>query len=223
MKSSDLQRLYTATTDSEWRNKAMKSLPICALFIALAIAAAFSLPASAEVVYHSVAVSIPAGGYYNLDLNRDGITDFTIRSGLLQDYCQFGDGYVWSLTVTSAAGSAVETAGGRIGNNDASALAQGMPVNSAQSFYPGTSTMAELSWGNCGIGTLGQWLNIPNRYLGLKFLGPDNQIHYGWANLSAVAYVDPYGHLQTNVILSGFAYETAPRQQILTGQTSDTR
>ena len=218
MKSNDLLRLYA-------RNKPMKSLGlhICVVVMALTIVAAFSLPTSAEVVYHSVVVSIPVSGYYHLDLNQDGITDFTLRSALLQDYCQFGDGYVWSLTVTPATGSAVETAAGHIGNNDASALAQGVPVNSGQSFYPGTSIMAELSWGDCGIVTLGQWLNIPNRYLGLMFLGPDNQIHYGWANLSAVAYVDPYGHLQTNVILSGFAYETVAGQQILTGQTSDTR
>ena len=218
MKPNDVLRLYA-------RNKPMKSLGlhICVVVMAGTIAAAFSLPTSAEVVYHSVVVSIPVSGYYNLALNHDGTTDFTLRSSLLQDYCQFGDGYVWSLTVTPATGSAVETAAGRIGNNDALDLAQGMPVNSGQSFYPGTSIMAELSWGSCGVGTLGQWLNVPNRYLGLKFLGSDNQIHYGWANVSAVAYVDPYGHLQTNVILCGFAYETVPGQQILTGQTSDTR
>lgn len=218
MKSNNLLRLYA-------RNKPMKSwgVHICVVVMAVTIAAAFSLPASAEVVYHSGVVSIPVNGYYNLDLNQDGITDFTLRSALLQDYCQFGDGYVWSLTVAPATGSAVETAAGRIGNNVAAGLAQGVPVNSGQSFYPGTSIMAELAWGSCGVGTLGQWLNVSNRYLGLKFLGPDNQIYYGWANVSAVAYVDAYGHLQTNVTLAGFAYETVPGQQILTGQTSDTR
>ena len=203
----------------------MKSLgSITRVFgVAVAIAAAFSLPLSAEVLYHSVVVSIPINGYYNIDLNQDGITDFTLRSALLQDYCQNGDGYVWSLTVTPATGNAVETAAQRVGSNNASALAQGAPVNSAQNFYPSTALMAELAWGNCGIVATGQWLNVGNRYLGLKFLGPDNQIHYGWANVSVVAYVDPHGHPRTNVILSGFAYETVPGQQILTGQTSDTR
>lgn len=191
--------------------------------LAAAIVAALSLPSSAEVVYHSVVVSIPVDGIYHLDLNQDGITDFTLRSALLQTYCAVGDGYIWSLTVTPASGNAVETAAGRAGNNNASALVESVPVNSAQSFYADTAMMAELVWGSCGIGTLGEWLNIPNRYLGLKFLGPDNQIHYGWANLSAVAYIDGRGRLQTHVILSGFAYETVARQQIMTGQVSDTR
>lgn len=194
-----------------------------AFLVAVAIAAAFALPSSAEVVYHSVVVSIPLNGNYNLDLNQDGIPEFTIRSALLQDYCQSGDGYVWSLSITPASGNAVETAAGRVGNSNAAALAQNMPVDSAQSFYAGTATMARLVWGNCGIGTLGEWLNIPNHYLGLRFVGLDNQIHYGWAELSVVAYVDRNGHLQTNVMLSGFAYETVARQQILTGQISDTQ
>jgi hypothetical protein len=196
---------------------------ICVAAMAITIAAGFALPASAEVYYTPVVVSIPAGGYYNIDLNHDGIADFTLRSALLQDYCQFGDGYLWSLTVSPSTGNAVMTPAGRIGSANAAALAGGVPVNSWGSFYPGLSTMAELYWGSCGVGAQGQWLNIPNRYLGLKFLGPDNQIHYGWANVSTIAYVDQHGHFQNSTILSGFAYETIPGQQISTGQISDTR
>lgn len=195
----------------------------CTFVAVVAIAVALSLPSPAEVVFHTAVVSIPVNGIYNLDLNQDGITDFTLRSALLQDYCQYGDGYIWGLTVMPAAGSTIETAAGRAGDNNAAALAQGMPVDSAQTFYASTAVMAELAWGRCGTGTLGEWLNVSNRYLGLKFVGPDKQIHYGWATLSVVAYVDGSGYLQTNVILSGFAYETVAGQRILTGQTSDTR
>src|SRR5580698_11431007 len=81
--------------------------------------------AAAEVVYTRVNVSIPVGGTYNIDLDQDGITDFTLRSALLQDYCQFGDGYVWSLTVTPADGSAAITTKG---SSNASALLNGMPI-----------------------------------------------------------------------------------------------
>lgn len=52
----------------------------CAAVIAVAIVTVFSLPAVAEIVYTPVQVSIPANGYYSLDLNHDGITDFTLRS-----------------------------------------------------------------------------------------------------------------------------------------------
>jgi len=195
----------------------------CAVFVTVALASAFSQPLSAEVVYHSAAILVPVSGYYNIDLDQDGITDFTLRSALLQDFCQSGDGYVWSLTVTPAVGKAIETAAGRSGSDNASALAQGVPVSSAQNFYASTAMMAELAWGSCGIVTTGQWLNVSSRYLGLKFLGPDQQTHYGWANVSSVAYVDQDGHLQSKTILLGFAYETGPNQQIFTGQISDTR
>lgn len=196
------------------------SLSTYVAVMAVALVSIFSLPATAKVVYTPIQVSIPTNGYYNLDLNHDGLTDFTLRSALLQDYCQFGDGYVWSLTVTPASGNAVVTAAGRVADNDASALASGAPVSSSQNFYGNASIMAELSWGSCGIAALGEWLNVPYRYLGLELHGPGNEIHYGWAQVSNVAYVDQYGHLQTSTILFGFAYETAPGQAILAGQTT---
>jgi hypothetical protein len=194
------------------------NLIIRVIAIAVVLAESFSLPAAAEVVYTSAAVSIPAGSYYQLDLNHDGVTDFTLRSALLQDYCQFGDGYVWSLTVTPADGSAAITTKS---SSNASALLNGMPINSVEKFHQSSATMAELSWGTCGTRMLGEWLNLPNRYLGLQFRGSDKQIHYAWAKLNTVAYIDQHGHLQATTILSGFAYETVPRQPILTGQTSD--
>jgi hypothetical protein len=54
-------------------------------FFALAIAAvvatgALASSAKAEIVYHSADIGI-GNGTYNLDVNGDGITDFTIVSG----------------------------------------------------------------------------------------------------------------------------------------------
>ena len=59
------------------------------------LAAALSIPAQAEVVYTPVNVVIPSNGSYNIDLNRDGTTDFTLSERLLQVYCQFGDRDRW--------------------------------------------------------------------------------------------------------------------------------
>jgi hypothetical protein len=181
----------------------------------------FVAQAAAEVVYTQVNVSIPVGGAYNIDLNRDGVTNFTLRSSFLQDYCQFGDGYVWSLLVIPANGNAVVTSAGRIGSSNASALLMGAPVNSASSLYSNVATMAALYWGVCGTGVAGEWLNQPNRYLGFQFKGAANDVHYGWAKVSTVAYVDQRGILHASTVLTGFAYETNPGQAILTGQTSD--
>lgn len=188
---------------------------------AITLLAALVTAAHAEIVYNSVNVSIPVGAYYNIDLNGDSVTDFSLSSKLLQGYCQAGDEYVWNLTVTPSNGNAVVVEAGHTGSNYASALLIGVVVNSGESFYPSASVMAELYWGKCGTGTLAEWLNLPARYLGFQFQDAANKTHYGWAELSTVAYVDQQGHLQASTILSGFAYETISGQAITTGQTTD--
>jgi|HubBroStandDraft_5_1064220.scaffolds.fasta_scaffold08072_2 hypothetical protein len=177
--------------------------------------------AAAEVVYTKVNVSIPVGGAYNIDLDQDGITDFTLRSHLLEDYCQFGDGYAWTLIVIPANGGGVVTDAGSVTASDAAALQNGLAVNHEQRFYGGVAVMAGLDWGFCGTSVFGEWLNLPNRYLGLQFKDAANNAHYGWAKVSTTAYIDQYGTLHASTVLSGFAYETTPNQGILTGQISD--
>jgi len=193
------------------------------IYVAITLAFAFAIAsaAHAKVVYTQVNTVIPVGGYYNIVLIPNGVTDFTLHSKLVQGYCQWGDEYDWTLTVTPADGNAVMIDTGHVGSDYASALLSGVVVDSSQSFYSGESVMAGLYWGACGTGTLGEWLNLPARYLGLQFQGPDGETHYGWAEVSAVAYVDQNGHLQTNTVLFGFAYETVPSQEILSGQISD--
>src|SRR5580704_9449702 len=198
--------------------KLMRLLPGIAT---IALAAAFVVPAAAEVVYTKVDISIPVGGAYNIDLDQDGITDFTLRSHLLEDYCQFGDGYAWTLIVIPANGGGVVTDAGSVTASDAAALQNGLAVNHGQRFYGGVAVMAGLDWGFCGTSVFGEWLNLPNRYLGLQFKDAANNAHYGWAKVSTTAYIDQYGTLHASTVLSGFAYETTPNLGILTGQISD--
>ncbi len=186
--------------------------------LAAVLTAIIVVPAMAEVVYTQTNISIPVGSNYNLDIAHDGVTNFTFTSKFLQAYCQGGDQYIWSLTVTPASGNAVVSGGGQM-SSYAAALQAGVTVNSTEAFYSSTAMMAELYWG-CRIGMLGEWLNLPDRYLGVQFQGSDHAIHYGWVKLSTVAYVDENGHLQTSTIVSGFAYETIPGQAIAAGQTS---
>jgi len=193
------------------------------LIVIATVALALAVPAAAEIVYTPTNISIPVGSSYNIDLNQDGVADFTLRSSLLQDYCNDGDGFMWSLTVTSANGNAVVTSVGHISSTYAGALLNSVPVNGGEGFVTGSSVMAALAWGFCGTGTLGEWLNQPDRYLGLEFRDADHNVHYGWVKLSTVAYVDHLEHLHTSTVLSGFAYETVAGRQIFTGQTSDTR
>lgn len=188
------------------------------LLAEIAVVISLLIPAAAEIVYTPVNVPIGVGGYYYIDLNHDGVADFVLRSQLIQDYCQSGDGYIWTLSVTPVHGNAVAIASGFY----AAALPFGAPVGPNQVYSPTTAVMSELVWGACGQAMLGEWLNLPNRYLGLQFQSSSvNEICYGWAEVSEVAYIDQNGHLQTSVILLGFAYETVPHRVIAAGQTSE--
>jgi hypothetical protein len=188
------------------------------LVAVILMASALVQRAEAQIVYTQVNVSIPVNSSYSLDLNGDGVVDFTLRSKLIQGYCQSGDEYVWSLSVDPAGGNDVVIAGDQAGSDYASALAYGVLVNNSQTFYPNESVLAELTWGSCGIATTGQWLNSPTRYLGLQFVAADGT-HYAWAKLSTVAYVDQDGHLHATTLLSGFAYQSTAGAGILTGAT----
>ena len=188
--------------------------------LAMSVLGLCGLPSAAEIVYTPVNISIGVADTYNVDLNHDGVPDFTLRSNLLEDYCQFGDGYIWTLSVNPDNGNAVVVANGHVGSAYAAALQNGVAVNSEQSFYPNFSIMAQLSWGFCGTGTLGEWLNLPDRYLGVQFKGAANDTHYGWVKLSTVAYVDQWNVLHARTLLTGVAYETVVGQAILAGYTS---
>jgi len=188
------------------------------LLASMVLTSALSRTAEAQIVYTQVNVAIPVGGSYNLDVNGDGVIDYVLQSKFLQEYCQSGDEFSWRLTAIPAGGNDVVTSLNQAGSDYASALPYDAPVNSSQNLYPGSATMAELYWGACGIGMLGEWLNQPTRYLGLQFQAADG-IHYGWAKLSTVAYVDQDQHLHASTLLSGFAYEVTPGAGILAGNT----
>jgi hypothetical protein len=57
----------------------------------------------------------------------------------------------------------------------------------------------------------GPWKNAHDKYVGVTFL-IDGETHYGWARIRIKA---------SKMLLTGYAYETAPNQPINTGQTAD--
>jgi hypothetical protein len=91
----------------------------------------------------------------------------------------------------------------------ASALKRGTPISKQQVFVPG-GRMVGLS-----SRTSGQWINVTNRYLGLKFK-IDGKFHYGWARLNVKVARHPPSILVT---LTGYAYETIPNKPIIAGKT----
>lgn len=176
---------------------------------------ALAQPAEAKIVYTKTHKAIGSNGIYSLDLNHDGTVDF-----LIQEWTSVFSGSGRNrLLVQEALGNAV--AGSIVKHSTqsfhfASALKAGARIGSRQRFIHGGyhgEEMASVFRSDAGGGTSGQWVNLDNRYLGLRF-SVDGKTHYGWARMSVrVQGFDITG------TLTGYAYETIPGKSIRAGQT----
>jgi hypothetical protein len=75
--------------------------------------------------------------------------------------------------------------------------------------------MASVNVGPAAVYYVGSWVNVKNRYLGLRFK-IKGKIHYGWARLS----VQVQNHTVVGT-LTGYAYETVAGKAIKAGQTKE--
>jgi hypothetical protein len=144
---------------------------------------------------------------YNLDLNHDGVTDFTISVSAFHDFGCVGGFGVGELPASG---------NGAIGSGYyAAALMQGAQIGHGQQFIKRTGTMAYYKSDlECRHRSGGPWLNVTDRYLGLSFRR-NGRVHYGWAKLTVHVVGDAYAHL------TGYAYETIAGKSIKAGQTKD--
>jgi hypothetical protein len=161
-------------------------------------------PAEAQIVYTYTNITIRPNGSYNLDVNNDGVTDFTIAaeySGLV-----YG-----SVSETPASENAV-----LIGP-----LSEGDEIGPDQVFSGGTVDLESfiLKCGKrkgapCHYEHSGPWdVHLKGkRYLGLSFQ-LNGETYYGWAQLTLLE-----GGVE-GVKLSGYAYESTPGMPINAGQT----
>jgi len=172
----------------------------------------------AKIVFTPTHQTISQGGSLKLDLNGDGITDFTISN----TYVPAGkivntgtQGSAGSLLVAGAnASNRAVSANPRL-KGFARALMAHYQVGPANKFVSASNPPME----ECFIVTgtfleTGSWFNVTNRYLGLKFM-IGGQIHYGWARLSVRESV-----CSISAVLTGYAYETVAGMSIVTGKTS---
>jgi hypothetical protein len=169
--------------------------------------------AEGKIVYtpaHVVLTSIPNSSYA-IDLNHDGIVDFSLRGNYQNGESQ-----------TSAYFACEPMASPNMvwGRDFRSALPHGVKVEHGGGFNRKSPLMGRVSHRNTS-GSLfsGYWVNgdngVKNRYLGLKF-SINGNIHYGWARLNlAVNHGRPY----ITATLTGFAYETGANKPIVTGRT----
>jgi len=158
--------------------------------------------AEAKVVYTPTHHVIGKNGRYKLDLNHDKIADITLVNsyGCNTDYCYD------RFSAIPAGGNGVEGKKGFLSIPSAYALKRGALVGPKQPFSG--QLMASDN-----MGYLGQWLNVTNRYLGLKFK-IKGKTHYGWARLTVTDK-----NTVITATLTGYAYETIPNKPILTGKT----
>jgi len=178
---------------------------------------ALAPPAEARIVYTPAHIKILPLHKNPLDLNHDGVTDFS--------FTNFGGGgqSVYSLLrirpIPPTGGNAI------IGQNNSFNSAFALPAR----FRIGPAgqkshTMYMAGWESNGTGQthfVGQWANggkgVKKRYLGLKFI-IKGKTHFGWARLDVtVTKGGTGGHL--SALLTGYAYETIPDKPIIAGKT----
>jgi hypothetical protein len=173
-------------------------------------------PSEAKIVYTPVHHVILSHSRFSLDLNHDGITDFTINSNTvptnvsLMNVFSLHQNRVWGgVEVASAL-----PAGVRVGPNQAK-FQKGKPPCSSS--YAGPCKFMQFChFTSFGIFCSGPWANATKGYLGLKF-HIKAEIHFGWARLHRKT-AEPLVHW----VLTGYAYETIPNRPIVTGKTEGT-
>ena len=169
-------------------------------------------PAEGKIIYTPAHKTIRLHQHFNLDLNHDGITDFTLQVKSTQTR---GTSRFSTLEVLPQKNNAVEGAktNTSFGGMYAFALQRGAVIGAKQPFS-GT-LMARVGTIDGISFDVGKWLNVKNRYLGLK-LQIHGKTHYGWARLSVVNTQ----FLITSATLTGYAYETVPNKSTVAGKTT---
>ena len=178
---------------------------------------ALAQPAQASVVFTRTHQTISPNTTLSLDLNNDGVVDFTIidtthvggivatgsslvgHGSLAIQKLQSSNQVVGKFGFAAAIGP-----NKKIGPPSPFEAYAVMPIEQCDGI-PDTSQV-EL---------FGFWINQRNRYLGLKFT-INGEVHYGWARLSTSHFI-----CQISAVMTGYAYETQPNTPIVTGPSDD--
>ncbi len=179
---------------------------------------ALAQPTEAKIVYTPARTVVSPNGSLKIDLNGDGIDDFTLTEfGFAANRVNTGSTHSGGALNVSGAQSANQVFGvASVNIGYASALAAKVSVGASDPFLAGKSQLMEacLIMQGSTLVDRGKWINAKNKYLGLKFV-IRGQTHFGWTRLS----VRRSGCAITTV-LTGYAYETVAKKSIPTGKTS---
>jgi hypothetical protein len=162
----------------------------------------------AKIVYTPIHKVIGLDGHYDLDLNHDGIVDFTIVESSTRSP-RYYTNELWAKPM------GINGVEGYL-RNEAVAVTRGKRITGT--FYQRQALMFRVRQGSQqGQTSYGPWRDVTNRYLGLRFI-IKGKVHYGWARLT----VKTHSHdLNIHAVLTGYAYETTPGKSIKAGQTKE--
>ena len=178
---------------------------------------ALAQPVEAKIVYTKAHQAIGKNGRYLLDLNHHRTIDFTLQNR----NCPYGGtnctSSSWNLlSVAAASGNAVEGTADKYSGFLGAALKRGTPIPNPRKFSR-AATMLFQCKGICATTsktfTYGNWRNVTDRYLGLKFR-IHGKTHYAWARLNVSS-----SKAGVNATLTGYAYETISNKGIIAGKT----
>jgi hypothetical protein len=204
--SPDLRKVSTLPALSQPRLSAYALAATAAGVGALALAPY----ANAGIVYTPAHVTLGPKSpvTYDLDLNQDGVVDFTLGHS---SSCDVGRCVVLIDAYAKQSGNAIAF-GGKV--QGCLAMPPGAVIGPKRQFYSPVVQLADYFSAYSGNRASGNWVNVSNHYLGLKFT-ISGETHYGWARLN----VSVQG-IQVTGTLTGYAYETVANQPIIAGQTT---
>ena len=176
--------MKSRTTTPELFDSAHRHLHLYAIAAVVAVVEIIALaqPLEAKIVYTPTNIKVGFNAY-NLDLNHDGLTDFSLyETQYIAHYCQQGEFVEDWLRESATQGNGVVISS----SSYAAALEKGTVIGSNQSFVPDWRDLAFVEGGfvpgrtRCGYlkKLQGDWANVSNRYLGMEFL-IKGKIHYG--------------------------------------------
>lgn len=173
-------------------------------------------PAEAKIVYTPTHETIFPNTTVEFDVNRDGTPDFKIAATseyIVSSRFQHAYGNVKVQGLLPSNGIV------RYRSLWVAALKAGSVIGTASEFINSgfmahCDTFTPVS-GTSSRSITGFWFGQTNKYLGLKF-SISGQIHYGWARLSSRVGPKP---CELTLVLTGYAYETAPNKTIVAGKT----
>jgi hypothetical protein len=166
-------------------------------------------PMQAEIIHTKVDRVIAPGQSYSVDLNHDGIVDFSIQN--ISHRCTRTFTYCPEVEIVAypANGNEIEYGahpwyGAAL--RPGAVIGSGAPMNNAEEFMADEFRSARVFY------YFGSWLGVKDRFLGLSFQ-INGETHYGWARLT-VRSPEKY---RLTAFLRDFAYETAPNTPIEAG------